>query len=176
MQTFLTFLPMLVVLSIGLLVTISIVKNDRKQLLETTDQIKYSGFWLRFLSFIIDFAILSLMDYLILIIVLKIDYSATLKDLGFISLYSHPAAIVTGWLYYSAFESSSLMATPGKLLINLKVTDLKINKLTFLNATGRYFGKILSSIILSLGFLMMVFMSKKQCLHDHLAKTIVIKK
>ena len=175
MQTLLTFLPMLVVLSIGLLVTVSIIKNDRKQTLEEADELKYANFGLRFLAFIIDFLILSAIDYILLIKLLNVDVSTTLKDLGFISIYSHPAAIVTGWIYYSAFESSRLMATPGKLVINLKVTNLNQNKLTFLNATGRYFGKILSSIILCLGFLMMLFMKKRQCLHDYLANTIVIK-
>jgi uncharacterized RDD family membrane protein YckC len=44
-----------------------------------------------------------------------------------------------------------------------------------MNATGRYFAKILSAIILCIGFIMVAFTDKKRGLHDIIAGTLVIK-
>jgi uncharacterized RDD family membrane protein YckC len=44
-----------------------------------------------------------------------------------------------------------------------------------MNATGRYFAKIISAIILGIGFLMIAFTDKKRGLHDMIASTLVIK-
>ena len=41
-------------------------------------------------------------------------------------------------------------------------------------ATGRYFGKIISAIILYIGFIMIAFTGKKQGLHDIMAGTLVV--
>jgi uncharacterized RDD family membrane protein YckC len=49
------------------------------------------------------------------------------------------------------------------------VTDLEGNRITFGRATGRYFGKYLSSLILLIGFIMAAFTEKKQALHDIMA-------
>ena len=56
------------------------------------------------------------------------------------------------------------------------VTDEAGNRISFGRATGRYFGKLLSSLILSIGYLMIAFTQKKQGLHDILASTLVVKK
>ncbi len=84
--------------------------------------------------------------------------------------------LALGWLYYSLMESSQYEATVGKIALGIKVTDLSGGKIDFGRATGRYFGKILSGIILGIGFLMIAFTEKKQGLHDILAKTLVVKK
>ncbi|MGH9316538.1 MAG: RDD family protein, partial [Thermoanaerobaculia bacterium] len=42
-------------------------------------------------------------------------------------------------------------------------------------ATGRHFSKILSTLILFIGFLMVAFSEKKQGLHDRIAETLVVR-
>ncbi len=83
-------------------------------------------------------------------------------------------SIVAGWLYSSLLESSSWQATVGKKLIGLRVTDLNGYRISFGKATGRYFGKILSSMICLVGFIMVAFTEKQQALHDQLAGTLVV--
>lgn len=83
---------------------------------------------------------------------------------------------VMRWLYYSIMESSPIQATVGKLALGIKVTDMDGNKISFLRATGRYFGKIVSRIILGIGYFMAGFTEKKQALHDMMAGCLVIKK
>jgi uncharacterized RDD family membrane protein YckC len=73
-------------------------------------------------------------------------------------------------------ESSSNQATLGKMVVGLKVTNMEGEPISFMNATGRYFAKIISAIILMIGYIMAAFNPKKQALHDQLAKTLVLKK
>ena len=81
-----------------------------------------------------------------------------------------------GWFYFAAMESSPKQATLGKLALSMKVTSLQGERISFGKATGRYFGKILSALILLIGFLMIAFTEKKQGLHDMLAGTLVANK
>jgi len=82
--------------------------------------------------------------------------------------------IIIPWLYYAGFESSRSQATPGKLLMNIMVTDLEGNKPTFARATLRQFAKIISALILFLGFLMIGLTKKRQGLHDKIAGCLVL--
>jgi uncharacterized RDD family membrane protein YckC len=83
---------------------------------------------------------------------------------------------VLNWLYFSLLESSSWQATLGKKALGLEVTDLAGRRISFGRATGRFFAKYISAIILMIGFLMAAFTEKKQALHDILAGTLVIRK
>jgi uncharacterized RDD family membrane protein YckC len=122
----------------------------------------YAGFWLRFVAVIVDSFILNVASYLI----------RTLTSNGVYFLVS----IVGGWLYYSLMESSEYQATIGKMALGIRVTDESGNRISFGRATGRYFAKILSALIIGIGFIMAGFTKRKQGLHDLLAETLVVKK
>jgi uncharacterized RDD family membrane protein YckC len=83
--------------------------------------------------------------------------------------------IVITWLYYAGFESSAQMGTPGKRALGLRVTDMQGQRIDFARATGRYFGKIISALLLGIGFLMMLSDERKQTLHDKMASCLVLK-
>lgn len=120
----------------------------------------YAGFWRRFLAILIDGLFLSVAGYLIGVL------------LG--NDTSNVIGVVIGWLYFALMESSSNQGTLGKMAIGIKVTDLNGNKLTFGRATGRYFGKIISSLFLMLGFVIAGFTKKKQALHDIMSGCLVV--
>jgi uncharacterized RDD family membrane protein YckC len=61
------------------------------------------------------------------------------------------------------------------MALGLRVVTSNGQRLSFMNATGRYFAKIISAIILGIGFLMIAFTDKKRGLHDMIASTLVIK-
>ena len=84
-------------------------------------------------------------------------------------------SFVIGWLYFALMESSERGATVGKMVVGLRVVTSNGQRLSFLNATGRYFAKIISAIILFIGFIMIGFTDKKRGLHDMIAGTLVIK-
>lgn len=66
-------------------------------------------------------------------------------------------------------------ATPGKMLLRMKVVDMASGgSVTIRQATLRAFGYILSSITLCLGFIMINFRKDCRGLHDILSGTAVI--
>lgn len=69
-------------------------------------------------------------------------------------------------LYFTLMEASKYQATIGKLALGLKVTDMGGKKLDFTKALIRQVGKIVSGIILLIGYIMAGFTEKKQALHD----------
>jgi uncharacterized RDD family membrane protein YckC len=83
--------------------------------------------------------------------------------------------LMVGWLFYALFESSELMATPGKLALGIQVRDEHYQRVTFGRATGRHFARFLSSIPLCVGYLFPLWTQRRQALHDIVAKTIIVK-
>ena len=79
-------------------------------------------------------------------------------------------------VYYAYFESSEKQATFGKQALGLVVTDMNGDRITFGKAAIRFVSKILSGLILLIGYLMQPFTEKKQALHDMIAGTLVFKK
>jgi uncharacterized RDD family membrane protein YckC len=65
-------------------------------------------------------------------------------------------------------------ATFGKMLMKIKVVTALGGPISYGRSTGRYFGKMLSGIILGIGYLMAFWDDEKRALHDRLCKTRVI--
>jgi uncharacterized RDD family membrane protein YckC len=154
---------------------------------------KYAGFWWRFLAILIDGLILGVVKWIVITPILaavgfgafKAASSGQMDETAAVGMFAAFAGamamvwvftIVAGWLYFSLMESSKFQGTIGKLALGIIVTDMEGNKITFGRATGRYFGKFVSMIILYVGFMMAGFTEKKQGLHDILASTLVWKK
>lgn len=129
---------------------------------------QYAGFWRRVVAAIIDSVILQAITALVGVI--------AVFGLGknFPVALFVPLIALIAILYFALFESSSRRATPGKMIAGIQVTDLSGNRISFVRALGRYFAKILSALILCIGFLMAAFTQRKQALHDMVAGTVVI--
>lgn len=80
------------------------------------------------------------------------------------------------FLYWPLFESSPLQATPGKMIFKLQVTDLDGKKISFGRALVRNIAKVLSLLPFGFGFMMVGITLRNQCLHDKIAKTLVLKR
>lgn len=83
---------------------------------------------------------------------------------------------ILGLLYYAGMESSQFQATPGKLALGFKVTDLQGRRISFSKAVGRHFAKILSFLFLFAGYLMIFFTRRHQGLHDILAGCLAVRR
>jgi len=130
---------------------------------------EYSGFWRRFVAYVIDNILLSVVFWLLVLVLGGIG-----GDGGVFGAYTLAAI---GWLlYYAAMESSSNQATVGKMALGIKVTDLEGNRISFGRALGRNLAKIISVLIFYIGFIMAAFTAKKQALQDMIAGTLVVKK
>ena len=147
----------------------------------------YAGFWRRVLAYLIDWAIVSICASIIafaLVFVLAFYMASVGIDIEnenqnvqllYFALGSF-IGLIANWLYYTLFESSSKQGTPGKMAIGIIVTDLNGRKISFGKANGRFWGKIISGIILGIGFIMAGTTQKKQALHDIMAGTLVVMK
>jgi uncharacterized RDD family membrane protein YckC len=153
----------------------------------------YAGFWYRFGAFLIDWIILGILNWLIIAPILAaigITSGMSMSDLA--SGNFDPEQLVAmvaamfgiGWfvsmtldiLYHSFFESSKFQGSVGKIALGIKVTDLSGGKIDLVKAIIRNFCKIISGMILAIGYIMAGFTDKKQALHDMIASTLVVKK
>lgn len=155
----------------------------------------YAGFWRRFIAFVIDSCIIQC----ILLVVRKIlpidmtvdryfikgeDISDSFSITSYQVTYPEDAESILAsllmiaivWLYYVLFQSSKHQATPGMKLFKMQITDYTGNRISFGQATLRYFASWLSGLIFGIGYLMIAFTPRKQGLHDYIAKTLVMKK
>ena len=144
----------------------------------------YAGFWIRFVAYLLDGIILS-------VIIGPIFFIFFAPVAGFASFADDPEAIMvfaagmSGFviielviylLYFAGMESSKYQATLGKMAIGVIVTDENGNRISFGRGAGRLLSKIISAMILYIGFIMAGFDSRKQSLHDKIASTLVVYK
>jgi len=156
----------------------------------------YAGFWKRFLAYIIDAIIIGCIDWIILAPLLTaIGFSVAggfpFSDLSSMDELDITALIATisamfgiAWivkrvvdiLYHSLMESSKFQGSVGKLALGVIVTDINGGKLDFTKALVRNICKIISGMILGIGYIMAGLTEKKQALHDLIAGTLVVDK
>lgn len=145
--------------------------------------IEYAGFWRRFVALVIDSILLAIGGALVggvIGAIIGIFLGVSGIDAGTIKVVSGVVGNVIGmilnWLYFTLLESSSKQATLGKMALGIIVTDLDGNRISVGKANGRYWGKIVSAVLVLIGFIMAGFTRKKQALHDIMAGTLVVKK
>jgi len=153
----------------------------------------YAGFWVRFLAYFIDRVILGLAILALFIPLLfltglagnleTISRSHGRPDPAFVGSLIAVAlefvliAVVVQWLYHGYLESGERQGTWGKQAMGIYVTDLTGNRISFGNASGRFFAKIVSGMIpLGIGYIMAAFTERKQALHDMIASTLVLQR
>lgn len=149
----------------------------------TSPRMIYSGFWIRVAASLIDSFVMYIANAMVMAGIFLLPFG---NSNSFLERMSNPssmmammgliytAMIVINWLYYALMESSKNRATLGKMAVGIAVVNEKGERISFLKATGRYFAKILSGLLLGIGFIMAAFDQRKQSLHDRLAKTVVI--
>ena len=146
------------------------------------------GFWRRFAAVIIDGFCLGLMllpiNMLILFMTGMLNTNPGLTGEG-VAMGAIMAGVILPWLirlvamffYYGWFYNQK-GATPGKMVLGLKVVDSTTG--IHLNYWQTFFretiGKFLSGIILLIGFIMAGIRQDKKALHDILFNTQVLHK
>jgi uncharacterized RDD family membrane protein YckC len=136
----------------------------------------YAGFWKRVAATIIDGIITTIGGFVIGLVFVFVMVAGRIDDPAVLEGMGNILGLILGWVYSAVMESSPTQGTLGKMALGIKVTDLEGNKIGFGKATGRYFGKIISTLILSIGFIMVAFTQKKQGLHDMMAGCLVVNK
>ena len=142
---------------------------------ENHTDIKYAGFWIRVGAYSVDMVILLIPNLLISFL-----YRATVpaadgyQQIG-VDIVDPGLGLMVWWVYCAVLHSSEWQATLGKKVVGLKVIDKQGGRISFGQATGRYFASLLSALLLCVGYMMAGWTERKEALHDKLAKTYVIK-
>jgi uncharacterized RDD family membrane protein YckC len=153
----------------------------------------YAGFWLRVLAYLIDALILGLFAVPIVVggamalgiggILARIPrngdpFSEGIPPVFLLFIWFCVLVGLGGtWLYHALLESSEWQGSAGKKALGLIVTDITGQRVSFGRASGRHFGKIVTSFIpLGIGYAMAGFTEKRQALHDMLASCLVLRK
>ena len=131
----------------------------------------FAGFWRRLLAYLIDATVLSGVYFAIYAAahVLTPDNVDVLSNVA-------PVCGAIGWAYYVICESSPARGTLGKIALGLHVADVHGDPITFWRAVRRNAFKLLSTLVLGIGWLMAAFTPRKQALHDVLAGTLVLRR
>ena len=148
---------------------------------------KYASNWKRFIAYIIDIIPITLIIFAIAYFffgfneVLKVfvenrqNLQARLEYLTYRN--SIRSAALVFWIIYSTIlDASKFNGTLGKYCMGIKVVDENGNSLTITRSIFRNVAKILSAIVLFLGFIWIIFSKKKQGWHDMIAGTFVVKR
>lgn len=147
-----------------------------------SSNVRYAGFWIRLVAVLIDALVLGIVVWPVGgILAVAISIAGRGTDMPGVGIHLVRGIVVwtlfifAGWIYESALESSSRQATLGKMALGLKVTDEYGKRISFARASARYFSKLLSRMILMIGYVMAGFTARKQALHDMIAGTLVVR-
>ncbi|OUD13962.1 RDD family protein [Thioflexithrix psekupsensis] len=145
--------------------------------LETTadlSNVEYVGLWKRFVANFVDGFLMAIVFVpLALFIAPDTVELGTMNETnsGFDYLFSlmQMLIVIIFWIYKSA--------TPGKMLMSAYIVDAKTGgKPSAGQFVVRYLMYFVSAVVLFLGFIWIIFDSRKQGWHDKIAGTVVIRK
>lgn len=136
--------------------------------------ITYGGFWRRFVANWLDNVLQTIVLILILVGTMFLAPSQADSSNG-PALLPLLLSYVFSFLYYVLFWVYK-GATPGKMLLGLKVVDKDTYEhITLSQAALRYVGYIISAIFFLLGYITAAFDDRKQGWHDKMAGSVVIR-
>ncbi len=134
----------------------------------------------RFAAFLLDAILLSVVEFILILSGLAALGSgvagSVLSEGPAIVAYllAMVLSIVAGRISSALLESSPRGATLDKIALNIRVNDLNGSRISFGRTTGRYFAKMLSSLILMVGSIMAGCTDRKRALHDINAGCLVV--
>lgn len=142
--------------------------------------VRYAGFWIRFLAYIIDYIVLGIIWIPIFIIYGTHDIWTT--EHGVVRFHfgaSWPLIFLIWAIYglYGTLMIGSFGQTLGKMAVGVKVVRTDLTRVGYGTAALREIvGKWISGLICNIGYIWAGFDPHKQAWHDHICNTLVIYK
>jgi len=145
---------------------------------ELPTQLRYAGFWIRFVAKFIDGILVGVVNMFVMVVLGQSfdPGSAPASPLFFLSLTASSLFGFALQVGYATFFIGKFAATPGKMACGLKVVRTDGGTVSYWRAFGRYFGEMLSGLILYIGYIMAAFDEEKRALHDRICDTRVVYK
>jgi uncharacterized RDD family membrane protein YckC len=140
--------------------------NSTNALVPTEGLHRYAGFWIRFLAVILD-SIALLAFFLLLSFILGVSIMTPPIEM---TVFQN----IFGIVYYVVLTVYGGQ-TLGKMILGIQVIRVDLQPNQWGHIIIREFpGKIISSLILLIGYIMAAFDSQKRALHDRMASTVVV--
>ena len=142
-----------------------------------TAALRYAGFWIRLVAKLVDSAILWAAGIALAFMAAPLMEGPDVKPLSAFMNERHPLLLLVQVAAAAAYTTAFVGrygATPGKMAAGLKVVTPDGGPVSYSTALCRYFGEILSSVILGIGYLMVAFDVQKRALHDRICRTRVV--
>jgi uncharacterized RDD family membrane protein YckC len=152
----------------------------------------FAGFWIRFLARVIDSIIVAVIN---VIVRLPLMLMFGIGSMGLTGMGRGLGGARDGLIFgpalagmigistliglalgaaYEAYFLSAHGATPGKMVLGLRVIRADGGPITPMLALGRHFAMWISAFILMIGYIMAAFDPEKRALHDRICETRVI--
>ncbi len=147
---------------------------------------RYGGFWIRFGAYVIDYVLMQVISYAVLIplaLAMEGDAMSAFDPVGgeeavnvLFVIFFFGLSFGIPALYYTLTTGSSMQGTLGKKLVGLRVIREDGQDVTYGVALGRYLAALLSGLICAIGYIMAAFDEEKRALHDLICGTRVIER
>jgi uncharacterized RDD family membrane protein YckC len=138
----------------------------------------YGGFWVRLFAYLID-AIILWVGNVAIIVAIGIVYAnafSTYSDTVAAGIVLWYVCIGVVALAYWIVLPPALGATLGKLVLGYRIVNEQGRRIGFGRSIARYFGSLLSGIVICLGYIWIAADDHKQGWHDKIAGTYVVRK
>ena len=137
--------------------------------------VEYAGFWRRIAAFMVDAMLISIVIGIIFPLNnrLPLNWESHwyfILLVGISNILSILAIVAYGVIFWYWRGQ-----TFGKMLLNIKILRGDGSNVSFGYALLRYLGYGLCILTLGIGFLWIIFDSRKQGIHDKIADTVVVK-
>lgn len=136
--------------------------------------VTYGGFWRRFTALLIDYMVMFFPVATVRVL-LGLSAFGAADEFTPVVWIATCLQMLMGWLYAASLIASSGRGTLGQQVMDLHVTDLHGDRVSFARASGRYWATLLTLLTLGLGVLMQLWNTRRQTLHDWVAGTVVVR-
>jgi len=138
--------------------------------------VKYAGFWVRYVAYVIDYLIIAIPVGILSSIALGLISVAAGGQNNLAIFFSDFAILFIFWIYF-VLMTHYAGATLGKMLVGIRVQSDTFGRLSFGRVLLREtIGKFISGLIFSIGFIIAGFTDRKRALHDMFAHSVVVYK
>lgn len=139
----------------------------------------WAGFWIRFGARMIDGVAMFAINMVLAVPMLAMvamsggdnGEPSPLAIVGILAMYALQIGAAAA---YEIVFVRKYSATPGKMLLRLRVVTADGSPIGWGRSTGRYFATMLSGLTLGIGYIIAAFDAEKRALHDHVAHTRVV--
>ena len=132
----------------------------------------YSGFWVRFIAYIIDLIVVAALAGLLN----TYSFGLLNRELYFPILGEEGLSYVVVMFSYFILMTYYFSQTLGKMIMKVKVETNKGTKLKISDVLYReVIGRLLTIALFNIPYIVVAFTDKKKGLHDYIADTVVVK-